>query len=41
MFSSAESAVSAFAHYVYDKNIRALLRHWLSLRRGREGVTQF
>ncbi|CAN7307951.1 acyltransferase family protein [Mesorhizobium caraganae] len=34
-------AVSAFAHYVYDKNIRALLRHWLSLRRGRERVTQF
>jgi peptidoglycan/LPS O-acetylase OafA/YrhL len=34
-------AVSALAHYVYDKNVRTLLRHLLSLRRAREGVTQF
>ncbi|MER9318549.1 acyltransferase [Mesorhizobium sp. M0659] len=34
-------SVSAFAHYVYDTNIRILLRQWLSLRRAREGVTQF
>ncbi|MBZ9768220.1 acyltransferase [Mesorhizobium sp. CA6] len=34
-------AVSTFAHYVYDKNARTLLRHLLSLRRAREEVTQF
>lgn len=34
-------AVAAFAHYVYDKNARTLLRHLLSLRRAREEVTQF
>ncbi|MER8588740.1 acyltransferase [Mesorhizobium sp. M1338] len=39
--SIAIIAVSAFAHYVYDKNIRTLLRQWLSLWRAREGVTQF
>ncbi|PBC09164.1 hypothetical protein CK230_16905 [Mesorhizobium sp. WSM3859] len=34
-------AVAAFAHYVYDTNVRAVLRHLLSLRRAREEVTQF
>ena len=34
-------AVAAFAHYVYDTNVRTLLRHLLSLRRSREEVTQF
>jgi hypothetical protein len=34
-------AASAFAHYVYDKNVRTLLRHLLSSRRSREEVTQF